>query len=54
MKGKLAIAYLKYVNNGFYDLVNRFLGWTRMIFAWGNKSTTDGLLNVFEFDAMAY
>ena len=25
-----------------------------MIFDWCNKITTDGLLNVFEFDSMAY
>ena len=25
-----------------------------MIFNWCNKTTTDGLFNVFEFDSMAY
>ena len=61
MKGKPAIVYQKYVINDFFTC------WTvlrldeddlwfvmRMIFDSCNKIASDSLLNVFEFDSMAY
>ena len=54
MKEKPAIAYWKYVVNDFDNWLNRFCVWSRIIFDYCNKITTDGLLNVFEFDSMFY